>query len=116
MWNLKVKKEQQSYSYGDAIARTLADKIIVLQQRIVRILQRWDRRYSIRQKKIRLLIFCMICGSYCGYLLTDALFRKINGVTIPPVAQPPPFYRHRDSSGNGHVPEPDTSNQPLKKQ
>jgi hypothetical protein len=102
MWNLKAKKEQQLRPYGDAIARIIAGKINLLQQRIVHLLQPWDQRYSIGKKKILLLIFCMACSGYCGNLLIRALSGKADHVAIPlgripPVAKPPPFYRPKDS-------------------
>jgi hypothetical protein len=102
MWDLKAKKEQQLRPYWDAIARIIAGKINMLQQRIVHLLQQCDRRYSIGKKKILLLIFCMTCGGYCGNLFISALSGKANHVVIPfghipPVAKPPPFYRPKDS-------------------
>jgi len=102
MRNLKVKKEHQPASFRDAIARMIADKITVLQCSIIKILQQWDRRYSVRQKKILLLVFCAAFGGYCGYLLINAMYGKANSAAIsagyiPPVAKPPPYRREKDS-------------------
>jgi len=102
MRNLKVKKERQPAPFRDAIARMIADKIMVFQRAIIKILQQWDRRYSVRQKKILLLVFCIACSNYCGYLLIAALYGKANNAAIsaryiPPVAKPPPYRREKDS-------------------
>ena len=88
--------------YRDAIARMIADKIMGLQRSIIKILQQWDRRYSVRQKKILLLVFCITCSGYCGYLLIDALCGKANNAAISagyirPVTKPPPYRREKDS-------------------
>lgn len=87
--------------YRDAIAQKIAEKIIILQQIIVHRLQQWERRSSVRQKKALLLIFCLVCGSYCSYLFCHALSGKAN-IAIsfghaPPVNKPPPSRREKDS-------------------
>jgi hypothetical protein len=96
MRSFKAKKEQRSAPFRDAIARIIAAKIDLLQREIVRFLQQCDRRSTIRQKKILLVVFCLVCGGYCGYLLGHTLFAKTAATVmryapISPVAQPPPL-------------------------
>lgn len=103
MWNFKAKKERQSAPFREAIAQIIADKIDVVQRKIIQLLQQWDRRSTIKQKKILLVIFCLACGSYYGYLLGHALFAKTGATVtryapIAPVAQPPPFCPRKDNS------------------
>ncbi|WP_214072591.1 hypothetical protein [Mucilaginibacter sp. dw_454] len=101
MWKLKTKKEQQSRPYRDAIARIIAEKIIALQQCIVRLLQQCERRYSVAQKKILFLLFCMLCSAWCSHLFFHALSGKANIPLsfghVPPVTKPPPTVRPKDS-------------------
>ncbi len=101
MRSFRAKKERQSAPFRDAIARIIADKIDLVQQRIVRLLQQWDRSSTNKQKKILLVVFCLVCSFYCSYLLGHALFAKTRATVaryapIPLVAQPPPFYLHKD--------------------
>jgi hypothetical protein len=97
MWNLKAKKERQLRPYRDAIARIIADRIFILQQCIVHLLQRFDRRSSIRQKKALLLFFCLANSSYCSYLFCSAVFVKKNAgiARYAPVAKPPPIVHEK---------------------
>ena len=96
MWNLKTKKEQQLHPLRDAVASRIAGWFAAMQLKTVIVLQQWDRRFTFPQKKILLLVFCVISGTYCSYLLGHALFSKTGATAmryapIPPVAQPPPL-------------------------
>jgi len=96
MWWRKTGGKSQRRGTGtDILARMIANRIIVLQHAIVRRLQQWEGRFNRQQKKILLIIFCVISGSYCCYLLGNALFAKagtgfMRGIPTQPVAQPPP--------------------------
>lgn len=74
MW-LKKRKADNSV-YADRTARWIANGIVSLQTRLARILKRLENKASLQQKKSILIIFCMIAGAYCFYLLGDALLRK----------------------------------------
>jgi hypothetical protein len=111
MWSLKAKKEPRLCPYRDALACMIMDWINILQRNIISLLQRWDRKTTVIQKKIAVMVFCIACGGYCTYLLGHALFAKAGAVAIryepiPPVAQPPPFYRDKDSVRTGNPARP----------
>ena len=81
----------------DAVARKIANGIISLQLKIAGLLQRQERRCSARQKKLLLLLFCLVTGGYCLYLLGNGLlgYREKNNapairMNMLPGAQPPP--------------------------
>lgn len=83
MW-LKKKKSSSSI-YADQTARFIAGGIVSLQTRLTRVFQRWESKASLRQKKSALIIFCMLAGAYCFYLLGDALLRKPTIIDYQPL-------------------------------
>jgi hypothetical protein len=102
MPNLKAKKGQQMHPYRDAIAKKIAEKINRLQHKIVQLLQQWDLRSSVKQKKVLLLLFCLVCSTCCSYLFFHALSGKANVAMsfghVPPATKPPPPRRGKDST------------------
>ncbi|TDX00511.1 hypothetical protein EDB95_1536 [Dinghuibacter silviterrae] len=59
----------------EAIAGVIAGRIVVAQRYIANRLGKWESKCSVVQKKLVLLLFCLVFGSYCSYLLVDALWR-----------------------------------------
>ncbi len=91
-----IKTEKRN-AVREAAADLLAGLIGKVKERIVQALQRWEKRYSHRQKKIMLLAFCILFGGYCLCLLTGVFsgngianlkLHRENGT--PPLALPPP--------------------------
>jgi hypothetical protein len=102
MPNLKAKKGHEMHPYRDAIAKKIAEKTNRLQHKIVQLLQQWDRRSSVKQKKAVLLLFCLGCSTCCSYMFFHALSGKANMAIsfghIPPLTKPPPSRRGKDST------------------
>lgn len=70
------KKGKQHTSWQDKAAARVAKKIISAQVCISRRLQKVEQRLSVKQKKIGLVIFCLISSVYLLYLLGNALLIK----------------------------------------
>lgn len=61
------------------VAEFIADAIIGIQLRICLIMGRWERRYTIKQKKILFILFLCMGVGYCSYVLANALFGQTDG-------------------------------------
>lgn len=112
MWFVKHKKTSAADPLMDAAAQMIAGKMITFREILIRLLQRLEQRFSNSQKKVLFIICCLACGIYCAYVLSNALFTGQGAATlryepIQPVAQPPPFYRRKDSTWASH-PQLDT--------
>lgn len=75
---MKHKKATDAMSLKDNIAGKIAGHIVGHQLRISRMLSKWERKRSLAQKKLLLLLFVGLAGGYCTYLLADALTRPGN--------------------------------------
>ncbi len=96
-WLKKDKRKETPVK--DAAARLIAGGIIHLQLKIAKALHQIEQRLTLRQKKLLLLVCCLSCTIYCGYILGDAVFRQASQKSVypkpggvPPVAQPPPHF------------------------
>jgi len=57
----------------EALARKAAARIIAFRARLINRLERIDRTLSVGQKKIALVIYCLVFGAYLLYVLARAV-------------------------------------------
>jgi hypothetical protein len=86
----------------DAIAAMLATVLVRLQTKLIARLQKLEARLSLRQRKLALLVFCLLFGLANIWILGKVMFGDVSDAAIyrqqiPPVAQPPP-YKPSDSA------------------
>jgi len=88
------KARKAATTITDTIAHSIAGRIVRTQSKITAPLQRLERRCSIAQKKVLLILFCLVCGSYCFYLLARGLFGETNTNWSQGSQLQPPFQTH----------------------
>jgi hypothetical protein len=82
--------------WQDKAAAWIAGNIIKGLLFILRVLQKWGQQLTLRQKKILLIVFCLIGSAYFFFLLRNALLRwpaphSIHGFTqVKEDDKPPP--------------------------
>lgn len=59
----------------DRISALIGWKIVQVQLKVAEKLNTWERKCSVKQKKIYLCLFLILGTAYSSYLLTDALIR-----------------------------------------
>jgi hypothetical protein len=87
MWWKKNTGDSRRARLTDGVARRIAAVIIKMEKRIVSVLQRWDKRHSVREKKIVLIAFCLCCSLFCAMLLADAVIRRSTMKVLPVMLQ-----------------------------
>lgn len=74
MWKRKRDKVKVTAgSAKDATAKAVADFILLVQAKVVGLLQRLERRCSLTQRKLIFYLFCITATVYCCYILVDAV-------------------------------------------
>jgi len=91
----------------DRLAKWIAGGIIRCQLRISSKLGKVERRLSMRAKKVLLVIFCLLFGSYCGIVLVRAVLprppeeagyiKKATGADQLPEVRKMPGYKPGDT-------------------
>lgn len=71
MWRIFKREDRQAAA--DKTAGLIAAFILKLQFRLSRRLQQWERRYSLKRKKIFFATLGLLALAYCSYTLTHAL-------------------------------------------
>lgn len=71
LWKKRTAKTDLTVN---ATAEKIAAVIIRLQSMMAASLQKFEMRYTVRQKKIMLLCFCAVCAFYLLYVFSDAVF------------------------------------------
>lgn len=74
MWWKVGKEVEQDKQAKDLLARFIPNAIVRIQLKTVAGLKSWELRYSLKQKKIGLLLFTLIGMAYMLLLLGKALF------------------------------------------
>lgn len=95
MWNKRNRKQKGTGHPADTVARLIANSITVFEKKVVRLLQRWESRFTNAQKIIMLAVFIFISGTYCSCIFFSAFsngsgikisdFRRIVPLSSPPV-------------------------------
>lgn len=101
---MKGKGEmEKEKNLSTELAVVIAAGIVSLQVWATKALQRLDRRLSLRQKRVLLLVFIVAGTCYTGSLLYQAAFSaeqpvKLGLANLGPPVIPPPGYPAADST------------------
>lgn len=104
MWQRKINKKEKQRAAGglkDRLAGKIAGEIIRVQARIAAALGKWERRCTLKQRKICLAVLGACFALYYSYLLGSTLLSDtidIPARKVLPVAQPPPPTFLKDSA------------------
>ena len=86
--------ERQMRSYRDAIARKIAEYLVLMQVRLVGPLQRIDRSIPMKWKKALFLVFVTTCSAWCSFTFFRAVY--------PASKSPPAFPKSMDNKKSMH--------------
>lgn len=96
MWWKVVKKARGDQQVKEVLAWYIANHIVKMQIKTVNCLQRWERRYTLKQKKIGWFLFTLIGVIYILLLIGNTLFAEKAPKSImdvernrPPIFLPP---------------------------
>ncbi|MEE1946400.1 hypothetical protein VRU48_14850 [Pedobacter sp. KR3-3] len=90
-------------SVRNLLAHHIATGIVRRQRRIAAWLQARERKASLKQKKILLVIFCLLAGAYLIYVLADAIFSAgyhSAPAVLPKGNGPPLLLEHPPDNGS----------------
>lgn len=89
--------DKKKTSASDRLAAFIGFGIVRVQRKIAARLSSWERRCSALQKKVILVLFCIISAAYLGYVLIGALTvprpateLPVPTQVVPQLSLPPP--------------------------
>ncbi|HNU47254.1 MAG TPA: hypothetical protein PKM40_00385 [Bacteroidia bacterium] len=101
MWLFKKRKKKESENgVSDKVAGKIAGFGIAIQTRFATTMNKLFEKMNHKRLKIWLALFCIICGGYSIYLLSNAIISPTanqQSIKIDPVKIP----RHYDNTGDG---------------
>lgn len=99
-------QEKKNKSFTTELAGTIAMGIVCIQLKVAQFLQQLERRYSIRQKRIVLLVFLLLSTAYFMSLIyrsfsaSDADLGKTKLIQPAPPMLPPPGFKSADTTSH----------------